>query len=300
MKKLFLCVGAAKTGTTWLYSAIRRNPEIWFTPEKELHYHFSVHGRFDRLTQEIRDQKLARALEWAEGPGREAQRRDARIAWYRRFAAGPVSDDWYRGLFDGAPEGAWAADFSPSSSLLPDAGWAALAGAAEEIRVVYILREPLARLWSHAKFHASFIGRFDEFKTMGRKDMRRFIDRYSLTEDGDYGSHLTRIYDHVPREKVLLIEYGRIAREPEAVLRQVEAHLGIGPTPLKQGKLGERVNVSESLKAPWGFGAAYRPQFAREMRTLVDLGVDFARPWAEDHAAHAAGLRGRIERALGR
>ncbi|MFV0473828.1 MAG: sulfotransferase [Pikeienuella sp.] len=299
MKKLFLCVGAAKTGTTWLYNAIRRNPDIWFTPEKELHHHFSAHGRFDRLTQEIRDQKLARALEWAEGPGREALRRDERVAWYRRFAAGPVSDEWYRGLFAEAPEGAWAADFSPSTSLLPDAGWTALAGFAPEIRIVYILREPLSRLWSHAKFHASFTGRFDEFRRMDRKEMRRFIDRYNLTEDGDYGSHLSRIYAHFPREHVLLIDYERIAREPEAVLREVEAHIGARKTPFGKDKLGERINVSESLKAPWGFGASYRGQFAREAGLLVDLGVEFARPWAERHAAGATSLRARIERALG-
>lgn len=284
MKKLFLCVGAAKTGTTWLYSMIRKNPDLWFTPEKELHYHFSVHGRFDRLTQEIRDRKLERASEWAAGPGREAANPEARLDWYRRYAAGPVSDDWYRDLFAGAPEGAWASDFSPSTSLIPDAGWEAVARFAPEIRVVYILREPAARLWSHTKFHAMFIDGFDEFQRMSLAEMERFIDRYNLTEDGDYGSHLRRIYDQMPRENVLLIRYDQIARHPRKVLREVEAHLGIRRTPIRTDRLAERVNVSEEVKRPKGFGDVYRKRFALEMDLLVEQGVRFARPWAELHS----------------
>src|SRR6478735_11126174 len=38
----FLCIGAPKTGTTWLYKHLSRHPEIWIPPVKELHY-------FDRL-----------------------------------------------------------------------------------------------------------------------------------------------------------------------------------------------------------------------------------------------------------
>lgn len=299
MKKLFLCVGAAKTGTTWLYSTIRKNPDLWFTPEKELHYHFSIHGRFDRLTKEIRDAKLERALEWADGPGREAARREARLDWYRRFAAGPVSDDWYRDLFSGGPAEAWACDFSPSTSLIPYAGWAELANFANDVRIVYILREPGARLWSHAKFHASFIGKLDEFQRMSLVEMERFIQRYRLTEDGDYGSHLSRIYTHLPRENVLLIPYGRIARKPRRVLREVEAHLGIRPTPIRADQLTERVNVSEKVEQPEGFARSYHRQFASEMESLTDQGVRFAYPWLELYSDRPVGWRRRVERALG-
>ena len=36
----FLCVGAEKSGTTWLYDNIRHHPDIWLPPSpfKELHY----------------------------------------------------------------------------------------------------------------------------------------------------------------------------------------------------------------------------------------------------------------------
>ena len=34
----FLCIGAQKAGTTWLYENLRANPQIYFPPMKEVHF----------------------------------------------------------------------------------------------------------------------------------------------------------------------------------------------------------------------------------------------------------------------
>jgi hypothetical protein len=34
----FLCVGAQKTGTSWLYQQLAEHPDFWMPPLKELHY----------------------------------------------------------------------------------------------------------------------------------------------------------------------------------------------------------------------------------------------------------------------
>src|SRR5437764_6598924 len=34
----FLCVGAHKAGTTWLYQQLDSHPDFWMPPVKELHY----------------------------------------------------------------------------------------------------------------------------------------------------------------------------------------------------------------------------------------------------------------------
>lgn len=287
MKKLFLCIGAAKTGTTWLYRNIRANPGLRFTPEKELDYFFTRYGRFDRLTPEIRAGKRAR---------REAAK--GRIEWYDRYTGGAIDDDWYRALFAETPEGCWACDFSPSTSLIREEGWKAVSRFAPEIRVVYILREPLERLWSHAKFHAAVMGEFDKFRETPVRGMHRLIDRFKLTEDGDYGSNLARLLAYIPRERVLLLDYADIARAPQEVLRRVEAHLGLGETPDLGGRLEERVNVTESLSRPKRFGAPYFGRFRRETRLLADLDVAFARPWAERYERESR-LPRRLARTIG-
>ena len=40
----FLCVGAQKGGTSWLYQQLESHPDFWMPPVKELHY-------FDKLSR---------------------------------------------------------------------------------------------------------------------------------------------------------------------------------------------------------------------------------------------------------
>lgn len=280
MKRLVLCVGAAKSGTTWLYRNLEANRGLHFTPEKELNWFFSRHGAFDRLTPTIRYARLEAALRGAAEGGAEGGALD----WRRRFAAGPPSDDWYRGLFAGIGPDRWAADFSPSTSLIRDEGWAAIARFAPEVRLIYILREPEARLWSHAKFHAWFAGEADRFRAMTPPEQVKYVERCDLAQDGDYADHLGRILRHVPRDRLLLLDYGRIEAEPEGVLREVEAFLDAPETPPRAGGLAARVNVSEALAKPEGFGDLWRERFRRQIDGLLAHDVAFARPWADMHA----------------
>jgi len=46
INNLFLSVGAMKAGTTWLYKQLQYHPEIYFTPEKEIHYFANKHLLF--------------------------------------------------------------------------------------------------------------------------------------------------------------------------------------------------------------------------------------------------------------
>lgn len=282
MKKLLLCVGAAKTGTTWLYRNLGQNPDLWFSPEKEINYFFSRHGWFDRLSQAHR---TARRERFEKNGRREpASFYENRLAWFRRYETGEITPDWYRGLFAEAPEDAWVCDFSPSTSLISPQGWREVADFAPEVKIIYVMREPLARLWSHAKFHAMFTGRLDEFRDMSLDQMWRFANKANLTTDGDYGTHLEGIYRKIPRENVFVLNYARIASDPHNVLREVEAFIGVGQSPQPKIGVGERVNTSEKLPMPEGFDAPYRDRFRRESALLVRLGVDFAKTWRDAYS----------------
>ncbi|MEX2521109.1 MAG: sulfotransferase [Paracoccaceae bacterium] len=310
MKKLFLCVGAAKTGTTWLYRNLEAHPDLWFTPEKELNYFFSKYGAFNRLTPLARNRKLEIMRAMRDDPDRKldaaeqkfvwfAQQDEgaAAIHWYERFASGRITDHWYRGLFAGMPEGAWACDFSPSTSLTPAETWPRIAHFADEVRIVYILREPCERLWSHAKFHARFIGKLDEFAAMGADEVKAFVDQFKLAGDGDYGAHLARIYAAIPRKNVLVIDYRDISNRPEKALRRVEAHLGLSRGARRPDLMTGRINPSDEIARPEWFCGAYGERFAEDANLLLDQGVRFARPWARRYGRRV-GWRRRLRQEL--
>ena len=56
MTIVFLCVGAAKAGTTWLHTQLKAHPDCHFRAIKELHYFDALEGK--RLGQE-RERHLA-------------------------------------------------------------------------------------------------------------------------------------------------------------------------------------------------------------------------------------------------
>src|SRR5689334_15761196 len=70
----FLCVGAQKAGTGWLYEQLRSHPDFWMPPVKELHY-FDRAWRSPRVSpaekqrnalrnaRDVRDETFLREME---------------------------------------------------------------------------------------------------------------------------------------------------------------------------------------------------------------------------------------------
>src|ERR1700751_2421716 len=115
----FICIGAQKAGTGWLYEQLRHHPDFWMPPLKELHY-------FDRLlssdnTGWHRTLPLARNEQQRIEIARERAVNDRDRDFLRRFEQ--LSDeqaldlDRYSNLFE--PKGELlAGDITPGYSTL--------------------------------------------------------------------------------------------------------------------------------------------------------------------------------------
>jgi hypothetical protein len=124
LKRLFLSVGAMKAGTTWLYEQLRDHPEIYFTPEKEIHYFANAIGIENQLNHRNRILKLKALMErTAKGnPTFIAQHLDE-ISWYVNYAKQrEISNDWYVRLFEDSADKV-CADFSNLYCQMGQDGW---------------------------------------------------------------------------------------------------------------------------------------------------------------------------------
>lgn len=187
-----------KGGTTWLMWHLRHSEEVFFAPEKEIHYHYSRAFWPDGLTRRERLFQLAarltgRSALWANSSisprhraqvtarygERFAQRAPsdpedlvvameqfrANMKWYRDYMAEPVDSHWYNRLYGGA--GAkWPCDFSATTCMMGPHGWNLLKSSAHDVRAIYFIRDPYERLWSHAKWHAMGRGQWSDFRDM--------------------------------------------------------------------------------------------------------------------------------------
>lgn len=143
----FICIGAQKAGTQWLYDQAASHPEAWMPPIKELRYFLPAFP----TVQERARLLLGRAEE--RGRGRIA-RDDRNVAFLQRLVsakrdpqAADLSD--YVSLFE--PAGSLiTGDITPGYHSLGEDVVTLLASGLPHCKFIYLVRDPIERLWSHA------------------------------------------------------------------------------------------------------------------------------------------------------
>lgn len=138
----FICIGAQKAGTGWLYDQLRAHPDFWMPPLKELHY-------FDRAGKSAREQRLKSIDRIAEA--RRTARDEDDLRFLDLFAELRESADVdlarYAALFANKGERV-AGDITPGYSTLDGDIVRQIAEAFPEAKVIFFARDPVERAWS--------------------------------------------------------------------------------------------------------------------------------------------------------
>jgi len=199
----FLGLGAQKAGTTWLYAQLCRHPDIAFPLGKEGHF-------------------------WNSGqyhPSNMARLKEKSIADYAgKFNSGRINGE-----------------ITPAYSVLPAAIIEQIYNIFPHLRLIFILRDPIARAWSSALMAVEMA-----MMTPDEASDQWFIDHFHSKGSfmrGDYAAALDNWLKFFPREQMLLLQYADIAGEPEAILRKVAAHLNINADALITDKENLRIRI---------------------------------------------------------
>jgi hypothetical protein len=201
----FLCIGAQKAGTRWLFDQLAFHPGFWMPPVKELHY----------LNGSKRFMKFARPLlADAERNMRSANRKRARkierplaaddldCLRARIWLHGRKQDlDLYARLFN--PRGnRLSGDICPPYAIIPQDEARAVRDRFPEARIVYLIRDPVERFWSqycmilrrHPREAPESLASVQAFMEKGtgleHSAIRSVIERWRLgPEDGRFALH---------------------------------------------------------------------------------------------------------------
>lgn len=131
----FICIGAAKAGTTWLRRALKNSPGYWMPPVKELRY----------FGQDIGDRDK-RLLENAEAM---TDMPPQTLEWFRRYVNGSPKDDaWYLSLFEFAGDNV-TGDVSPAYAPLPVRFIEHAKRLCPDASILTLVRNPFERNVSH-------------------------------------------------------------------------------------------------------------------------------------------------------
>ncbi len=241
----FLVVGVQRGGTSSLFAALARHPQVLAPPIKELH-----HFDHDRPWPDL----VYRAY---------FPRRGALAVRARHHGVRAVTGE-----------------ATPAYLFHPEAA-ARVATVLPDVRAVVLLREPVARAWSHYQMLLrngdGHIGSFREAVEAGAATMRaprrphdhwvRPLGRFALFERGCYADQLTRWFGFFPREQVLVLRsedwYEHQAETFAEVCRFLDLEVVV-PRPVWQNR-GEGTSMDPEDRA-W-----LAERYRRPNEALADL-----------------------------
>lgn len=282
IEHLFLSVGAMKAGTTWLHQQLAGHRDIHFCPEKEIHYfadpqaksYMALGGRVGRYQQVVRNLK-------AERVNPHVQRN---LAWYASTYLAPQIDDaWYESLFTMRPppkaQARYVADFSNLYATLDVHGWAHVRRVARNLRVLYTMRHPAKRLWSHLKFSYEFSGRGAELANLGRDDFDSFMNNPNNIMHADYARAVTSLRAVLEPGELAFYFFEDFRGKPIETLRSIEMFLGVSEQAYRDDKLSAQINPSQSLAVPPAFAEAAEKVRVDQIEKLTALGFTVPQAW---------------------
>ena len=276
---LLLGIGAMKAGTTWIFDALHRHPDIHFCREKEIHYLYAQHVDASILSDLNRMRRARHYLQF--DPNTTAMPvLQKRVAWVADWLKGPVNDAWFNSLFSHRGAATWVADFSNMGALVPEEGWAAIYARTHKLRVVYTLREPMDRLWSHVRFHLKMQNATEKLEEWTLDELEHHVRHGGdYLKHNDYVAAIQRMRAVLPPECVHIDVFDRIPQEPRAFIADIETFLDIAPHQLPDGIISRVVNPSPPRPIPDGFRQRFADDIAAQMDGLKALGVPVPDSW---------------------
>src|SRR5262245_31071936 len=142
----FLCIGAQKSGTTWLHHNLVQHPSIWLPPTKSIHYFdWPLTAVYDRLIGRKGRMRKARAY-LAKTVARTlvGQADAAELRWALQYCLGTRSDRWYQSLFR-RPSSIIAGETTPAYARLTPEEIQRVHALIPNAKIVYLIRHPVER-----------------------------------------------------------------------------------------------------------------------------------------------------------
>jgi len=278
--KLFLGIGAMKAGTTWTYALLESHPQLQFTPEKEVHFLAQHYLGREYLSQNFRRQRMTSRLRGISHLSEARQQ--ATRQWYEDvYLPGPVNIAWYENLFAGGRKrNAWRCDFSNLSALIPAEGWSRMRlEIAQDVRALYVLREPVERLWSHYKFHATVAKRsFDP--NPDAVAIEAFLSGPDVMRHARYSETIANVRQGLGPERLLVLFHDQMREDPPGFLASIENFLEVQPRSYEENPgLRRLVNATSDEPVPPLFRTVVKDALASELKALATTDLALPPAW---------------------
>ena len=223
----FICIGAQKAGTGWLYEQLRHHPDFWMPPLKELHYFDRLFsGATSRRTLPLA-QKEAERIKIAQERAVDEADRDFLNRFERLGGQKTRGLDDYADLFKPKRE-RFAGDITPGYSILDEAVIQKIVARFAALKVIFIVRDPVERAWSQLSMYV----RRGLIEPFNPDDLDRITEHLNRPEiqARSYPTHIVRRWRaHVSADLFQLYFFDDLKRDAAQLRRSIVTFLGGDP-----------------------------------------------------------------------
>jgi hypothetical protein len=207
----FMCVGAHKSGTTWLYRQLESHPDFWMPPVKELHY-FDQLSRVDRSAiPRCREERDLRFLESLNSLSAKA---DIDLEHYGRLCEpkGPLL----------------SGDISPTYATLSSKLIRQIVRYFPNSKVIFLARDPVQRFWSHLSMEVH-CRQIEPFDVTNINEVHRNLLRRGMRLRAYPSAVVTRWKRYVHPDRFRVYFFDDLQTNPTELRRYILRFLGADP-----------------------------------------------------------------------
>ncbi len=233
----FLGIGAQRAGTSWLYSQLIKHPEIWMPPVKEIHFfarfqHYpspndlattSPHSRIfgSKSRERLRVIAGIKAISEHVMKGNLHQAR-----WWSKWTFGYYNEDWYSGLFSLAESHKECGEITPSYSILEDEDIAKIKALNPDMKIIFIIRNPIERAWSAIRFH---VHSGANLRLDSSDEIISVLKHPAMFLRGDYERTLDNFLKFFDSSQILVCFYDAIKNDPTGLMSNITEFIFVNP-----------------------------------------------------------------------
>ncbi|MBE3638731.1 sulfotransferase [Mangrovicoccus algicola] len=254
-KTVIYCIGAQKGGTTWLGDYVAAHPQCFLPNMKECHFFDTRYG-FDMQARKVAINNMKRMLEAMQAADSfqfgqkltELQAAAARAELFTPDDRGLAT--YIRLLTARAGTATRLCDFTPSYATCDRTVFGYMNSLSDDARFVFILRDPIDRLWSQARMASKNLlnrNQGADFEKAAHKALRHYLGNYDAASlpRSNYRRTITELEAAVPRDRIQYLFYETLFSD--AAVRQFCDFAGIAPMP---ADFGHRSNEGKRLEMP--------------------------------------------------
>jgi hypothetical protein len=158
---------------------------------------------------------------------------------------------WYENLFKACAEAKGIGEATPGYMIKIDAP-GLIAQTLPDVQLIFLLRDPVDRLYSQYWFHrqqGQQLPNFDEMVKVGANGQRSQALSWYLFSSS-YHLHLERYLEYFPKEQITVFLYDDLQQDPPVFMQQVCRVIGVDPS-IDLPNISRAYNTARRARLAW-------------------------------------------------